>query len=336
MKKNEIINREFETRMMHCGLMAEIIAYRSCNDMDVRFETGHIRHGVRYSDFKKEKLAEFSNEEKRAMRLGEIRTMHCGMDAEITDYPRSTNISVEFENSAKRTRVAYDSFKKGSVSPRPRTRVGEKKMMNCGVMAEIIAYRGNKDIDVRFEGKTIREHMTYDAFKRGSIAVNKPEKSKRRMKDEQKYVGQKKMMKCGLEGEIVAFRGYANIEVKLSNDEICSTDLRSFNAGTVSPTRVYLGEIRTMRCGQEARIVSFRTNDDIDIEFVDTGFVRKKVTYSAFSAGQIKAPVLDHRNRPFNSMAEMCEHYHIKYQTYHRRIMDGWTQREALTIPVCC
>lgn len=64
MKKNEIKNREFETRMMHCGLMAEIIAYRSCNDMDVRFETGHIRHGVRYSDFKKEKLAEFSNEEK--------------------------------------------------------------------------------------------------------------------------------------------------------------------------------------------------------------------------------------------------------------------------------
>lgn len=91
-----------------------------------------------------------------------------------------------------------------------------------------------------------------------------------------------------------------------------------------------------MRCGQEARIVSFRTKDDIDIEFVDTGFVRKKVTYSAFSAGQIKAPVLDHRNRPFNSMVEMCEHYHIKYQTYHRRIMDGWTQREALTIPVCC
>lgn len=77
MKKNEIKNREFETRMMHCGLMAEIIAYRSCNDMDVRFETGHIRHGVRYSDFKKEKLAEFSNKEKRAMRLGEIRSMHC-------------------------------------------------------------------------------------------------------------------------------------------------------------------------------------------------------------------------------------------------------------------
>ena len=33
MNKNEIKNREFETRMMHCGLMAEIIAYRSCNDM---------------------------------------------------------------------------------------------------------------------------------------------------------------------------------------------------------------------------------------------------------------------------------------------------------------
>lgn len=335
MRKDEIKNREFEARMMHCGLMAEIIAYRSCNDMDVRFETGHIRYGVRYSDFKAEKLAEFSNEEKRAMRRGEIRTMHCGMNAEITDYPRSTNISVEFENSTERAGVNYDSFKKGSVSPRPRTRVGEKKMMNCGLMAEIIAYHGNKDIDVRFENKAIREHMTYYAFQKGSIALAERVKSQRQIDDEKKYVGQRRMMKCGMEGEIVAFHGYANIEVKLSNNEICSTDVRSFNAGVVTPTRAYLGEIRTMRCGQEARVVSFRTKDDIDIEFVDTGFVRKKVTYGAFSAGQIKAPVLDHRNRPFRSMVDMCAHYNIKYQTYHQRIKNGWTQRNALLTPVC-
>ncbi len=29
-------------------------------------------------------------------------------------------------------------------------RLGEKKTMNCGLEAEIIAYRNNKSIDVRF------------------------------------------------------------------------------------------------------------------------------------------------------------------------------------------
>ena len=49
-------------------------------------------------------------------------------------------------------------------------RVGETRMMNCGMEATIIRYGGAADIDVRFEDEYVVEHKTYDNFKRGTIA----------------------------------------------------------------------------------------------------------------------------------------------------------------------
>ena len=49
-------------------------------------------------------------------------------------------------------------------------RLGETRMMNCGMKATIIRYGGCNDIDVRFEDGTVVEHKTYDNFKRGVIA----------------------------------------------------------------------------------------------------------------------------------------------------------------------
>ena len=49
-------------------------------------------------------------------------------------------------------------------------RVGETRIMNCGMEATIIRYGGATDIDVRFEDGTMIEHKIYDNFKRGVIA----------------------------------------------------------------------------------------------------------------------------------------------------------------------
>ena len=48
-------------------------------------------------------------------------------------------------------------------------RVGEKNIMNCGLEAEIIAYRSYKDIDVKFEDGYIAYNRSYDRFKNGKI-----------------------------------------------------------------------------------------------------------------------------------------------------------------------
>lgn len=49
-------------------------------------------------------------------------------------------------------------------------RLGETRMMNCGMEATIIRYGKYSDIDVRFEDGVIVEHKRYRAFENGNIA----------------------------------------------------------------------------------------------------------------------------------------------------------------------
>ena len=49
-------------------------------------------------------------------------------------------------------------------------RVGETRMMNCGMKATIIRYGKAIDIDVRFEDGTVVKHKSYSKFKKGGIA----------------------------------------------------------------------------------------------------------------------------------------------------------------------
>lgn len=49
-------------------------------------------------------------------------------------------------------------------------RIGKKHIMNCGMEAKIIAYRGTNDIDVQFADGTIVKHKTYHNFMEGIIA----------------------------------------------------------------------------------------------------------------------------------------------------------------------
>ena len=47
--------------------------------------------------------------------------------------------------------------------------LGETRIMNCGMEATCIAYRGTHDIDVQFEDGTIVEHKSKVSFVRGQI-----------------------------------------------------------------------------------------------------------------------------------------------------------------------
>ena len=49
-------------------------------------------------------------------------------------------------------------------------RLGETRMMNCGMDATIIRYNTNKDIDVRFKDGTLVKHRKYREFKNRHIA----------------------------------------------------------------------------------------------------------------------------------------------------------------------
>ena len=105
-------------------------------------------------------------------RLGETRMMNCGMEATIIRYGRCDDIDVRFEDGAVAKNKAYKAFKKGEIANQniKASRLGETRMMNCGMEATIIRYNGVHDIDVRFEDGTVVEHKAYSKFKKGGIA----------------------------------------------------------------------------------------------------------------------------------------------------------------------
>ena len=164
-------------------------------------------------------------------RLGETRMMNCGMKATIIRYGGATDIDVRFKDGAVAKNKAYGEFKRGNIAHPSTTaegRLGETRMMSCGMKATIIRYGGCNDIDVRFEDGAVAEHKTYGAFKKGYIA-------------------------------------HQNINV---------------------PVEVRLGGTRMMNCGMKATIIRYGGCNDIDVRFEDKAVVEHK-TYDAFEKGEI-------------------------------------------------
>ena len=83
-------------------------------------------------------------------------------------------------------------------------RLGETRMMNCGMEATIIRYGTCADIDIRFEDGTVAVHKTYNAFKKGEIA-NQNIKASR--------LSETRMMNCGMEATIIRYGNNTDIDV---------------------------------------------------------------------------------------------------------------------------
>ena len=169
------IDRLGETRVMKCGMEAIIIRYRKAIDIDVRFEDGTVVERKMYSAFKKGSISNPNIKASAETCLGETRMMNCGMKATIIRYGKYSDIDICFEDGKVVEHKAYDTFKKGSITnPNIKTsaenRLGETRMMNCGMKATIIRYENNTDIDVCFEDGVVAKDKTYRAFKKGEIA----------------------------------------------------------------------------------------------------------------------------------------------------------------------
>lgn len=168
---NYKVKRLGERRMMNCGMTAEIIRYRNTKDVDIQFENGCIREHVSYHHFEKGRVQ--SEKVLTTSRIGECRKMNCGMEAKIIRYQNNHDIDVKFTNGEIRTGVSYSNFRKGEILPIPQCRsdrVGEHRMMECGVEAEVIEYRSCRDMTVRFTDGSIRTGVSYYKFQRGKVS----------------------------------------------------------------------------------------------------------------------------------------------------------------------
>ena len=297
-KKGEIANQNIkasrlgETRMMKCGMKAAIIRYGGYNDIDVRFEDGKVVVHKAYDKFKKGEIANPNIKASAEARLGETRMMNCGMEATIIRYESAKDMDVCFKDGAVVKHKAYSAFKKGEIAnPNmkafAKNRLGETRMMNCGMKATIIRYGNAGDIDVRFEDRAIAKRKGYREFKKGKIANPNIKTSA------ENRLGETQMMNCGMKATIIRYNGVRDIDVRFEDGTIVgSKTYNAFKKGSIANQNIKtsaencLGETRMMNCGMETTIIRYNTSKDIDVRFGD-GTVVKYRTYNQFKKGEI-------------------------------------------------
>ena len=276
------IDRLGETRMMNCDMEATIVRYGNSKDIDVRFEDGAVVKNRGYGAFKR---GEIANPNIKASRLGETRMMNCGMEATIIRYRNNADIDVRFKDGAIAKCKGYKEFKKGSIAnPNIKTftevRLGETRMMKCGMAATIIRYGNAGDIDVRFGDGTIVKHRTYDQFKKGGIA--NPNFNPR--------LGETRLMNCGMEATIIRYGGATDIDVRFEDGTIAKCKgYKEFKKGGIANPNMKasrLGETQMMNCGMKATIIRYGGCNDIDVCFEDGTMIEHKA-YDNFKKNEI-------------------------------------------------
>ena len=290
------IDRLGETRMMNCGMKATIIRYGRSDDVDVRFEDEAIVEHKKYDSFKKGGIANPNIKTSAENRLGETRMMKCDMEATIIRYNNAHDIDVRFEDGTVVEHKGYNAFKKGSIAHPSTTaedRLGETRIMNCGMEATIIRYDRYDDIDVRFEDGKVVEHRAYNQFKKGGIAYSSTKVTT------EEHIGEKRMTNCGLEATIIRYENAKDIDVRFEDGTVIKHKLyRDFKDGKVfNPNfNPRLGETRMMNCSMEATIIRYKNNKDIDIRFED-GTTMEHRKYEEFKNGIITHPSMKTKSK---------------------------------------
>ena len=223
-------------------------------------------------------------------RVGETRVMNCGMEATIIRYGKYSDIDVRFEDGVIVEHKRYRAFENGNIAnPNFNPRLGETKMMNCGMEATIIRYGGSADIDVRFEDGIVVEHREYREFEKGGI-INPNIKA-----TAENRLDETCMMNCGMKATIIRYNGVRDIDVRLEDGTVEEhIDYCQFKRGQIANPKIKafanrLDETRMMNCGMEATIIRYSRRDDIDVRFED-GTVIEHRQYNQFERGNIANP----------------------------------------------
>lgn len=217
--KNQIANcRPGETKIMKCGMSATIIRYGSAFDIDVQFEDGTVRTRQNYSNFSAGQIGNLNIgniRSKKKERIGLTKLMNCGMSATIIAYRKSSDLDVLFENGEIAEGKSFSGFQRGAIAypsyMNTEQRLGESKLMNCGMIATIVEYRSSDDIDICFKDGTLLCNKTYDAFRKGEISNPTIYMSR---------LNEQKKMKCGMSAKIIAYRKSNDIDIQFDDGTV--------------------------------------------------------------------------------------------------------------------
>ena len=180
-------------------------------------------------------------------------------------------------------------------------RTGEKKVMKNGLEAEIIAYRGAFDCDVRFSDGYIVRNREYGNFKTGRIGhPNHPVYTK---PEPEKYLGKENVNSCGLRMKITGYRHASDIDITFEDGAtVYHKSVYNFLRGEIGHPSVEYQQLEKDRRakeiiglknkntnGYEMESVAYRGTGDIDVRFRNNCYVRH-TRMNQFRSGHIKEP----------------------------------------------
>ena len=169
-------------RIMSNGQKAKLTKYKNDTHVSVEFEDGTVVEDTRLRNFLRG-YVQNPNYDQYACRYNETKIMNCGMSATITDYINANDITVRFDDGTILEHQRYQNFEAGTVShpilgsnihtaqksEEMQNRVGETRMMKCGMNATITSHPTSKNLTIQFEDGTIVEGKSYYNFQTGSI-----------------------------------------------------------------------------------------------------------------------------------------------------------------------
>lgn len=295
------IDRTGEVGVAKNGLKMKIIEYKGYNDITVMFEDGYKKKST-YGQFLKGTIShpdrniyEERIKAKANEYIGQTNKMNNGLLATIIDYRRNDDIDIQFSDGVKVYNKTYKSFKNGNIkhpnidyhsSLKKSDRIGESRIAKNGLKMSIIGYRNVNDIDIMFEDGYVVKNIGYQHFFEGT--VKHPNFNTKKHKSEIAYLHEKKRMNNGLVAEIVRVNGKKDIDVVFENgNRVNNRTYYDFEKGKISDCSAKVrmeGRVVTLNCGIRVKIIEYRSNKDITIQYED-GVVRNISALSVFEKG---------------------------------------------------
>lgn len=294
-----------ESKINFQGLEMTIIAYRSVQDLDVKFEDGYIKEHTAYKEFSRGSIRNPNfayNTDLANSRVGESMSNSQGLVMTLVAYHNSKDVEVRFADGEV-VHCDYGRFKNGSVQNpkykrhrgglRTAYRLGETNVNTQGDSMKIIEYISANDISVQFDDGSIRQHIAYATFKSG--VLRHPNKTFNAMQND--LIGKEFVTNKGGKVTVIQANTCSDITVQFTDGTVRSgLKLNDLQTGLIRHPDDTLehhqssrkGIIKLANCGINMEILTYNNSDDITVKF-ETGYLRN-ARYREYNNGKIGHP----------------------------------------------
>lgn len=311
-KPHLIKNRVGVTRMMNCGMEATCIAYRNTGDCDFKFKDGTVIEHRSFTEFKRGSLLNPNIKDKYKKEslkkryetigkkyIGKVFQTKYGMSYKVIQYTSKNEVLIEFNDGYQ---MVIQVQRLGSsiqredlliVSKNGRStliKIGDTRLMKCGLKATIIEAKSANDINIKFENGVIKEHVRFSAFEQGKITPMKSNTIRI-------LVGDKFMTCKGEEFEIIEKIKSLSI-VRFKDGTIRDVETKRIKNGmNLSKHKIkrhsdeVIGKWYDTNCGLKCKVLKWVKKNTVVVEYED-GRTKEDVNIQALKKGQCAHPEL--------------------------------------------